>query len=60
MKTILVDTKRFIEEMGDPGFMRIDSCTGKNGEYTFVTMHPPELDKDFIPNLINKIERKLK
>lgn len=60
MKTILVSTKRFSKEMCDPSFLRVDSCTGRNGEYIFVTTHPPEEDKDFIPNLINNIKEKLK
>lgn len=60
MKTILVSTKRFSKEMCDPSFLRVDSCTGRNGEYIFVTMHPPESDPNFYTNLINNIERKLK
>lgn len=60
MKTILISTERFWEEMGDSGFRRIDSYTGVNGNYKFVTMYPPELDKNFIPNLIDNIKKKLK
>ena len=60
MKIILVNTDRFIEEMGDFGFIRIDKYTGVNGNNKFITMYPPELDKNFIANLINNIRENLK